>query len=350
MFLTRRLKIFIVVALAAGVVVPAVMQLSGADLSASLAEFPLWTVLFPFLSYMLIYVVDALRLRIVLRQFGLSVNLKKRFVNGVIGAFYSNITPMAAGGQPAQIMHLTKCDVPGSAATAIILVRFTEYLVLSLGVTVFGLFYFRRYLEEMISSGNLGILLAGIGFGLYIALCTGLLIVVFIPGLEKKIESMFARSRSKKIAKFIEKVRRLSEALSIFRRKSLLLVAADFFLGVINLVLQVFSLWILLSFRTDVPGGFPAVFTAFVLLNTIAYFVPSPGGSGGIESAYTVFFSALIGTNIAVAVLVWRFGSYYLHIGFQMIISLFTIRRKKIENSNVELVLLAPQGRDGKIC
>ncbi len=348
--LPRRMKILIFISLAAGAAVPAVLQLMGTDVVTSLSSFPLWMVSIPFIFYVLIYAVDAVRLQIVLKHFGRRAGFSDRFVNGVVGAFYSNITPMAAGGQPAQILHLVKCGTPGSESTAIILVRFVEYLVLSLLITVYGIIRYRVQINDLITSGNIGASILIFGLALYFVLSAGLLAAVMVPGIERKMCSVLSRSKHRRIAAFSDKIRLLSDALDKFRDRGFLTVAADFSLGAVNLVLQALSLWILLERTSSIPGGFPAVFTSFVLLNTVAYFVPSPGGSGGIEGAYTVFFSLLAGSNTAAAVLIWRFGSYYLHLGFQIIISFFNVWRKDNENSNVELILLPSQGRDREVC
>jgi len=50
----------------------------------------------------------------------------------MIGYFFNNITPMAAGGQPFQIYHLTKIGADAKAATNIVVSRYLEFVFTSL--------------------------------------------------------------------------------------------------------------------------------------------------------------------------------------------------------------------------
>lgn len=350
MRLTGRLKLLLVVSLAGGAIVPSILHLYKTDLFSSLGTFPLWKMSIPFTAYLLIYAVDALRLHIMLGPFRMRVSIYNCFFNGVLGAFYSNITPMAAGGQPAQILHLIDNRVSISVSTAVILVRFTEYLLLSVIVSIYGLFIYKLQIEKILSTSGLGAAAIIIGIGIYFLLCVIFLIIVLFPILVIRITDIFRKRERKRRSGFVKKIVSLARALRLLRGRAAFVLIPDFILGAVNLMLQAFSLWFILIDFVLIPGGFPAVFTAFVLLNTIAYFVPSPGGSGGIEGIYTLFFSMLTGFGTGVLIVVWRFGSYYLHIGFQILVLIFDSRRKNNEDSNAEFVLCTTQGRDREIC
>jgi len=51
------------------------------------------------------------------------------------------------------------------------------------------------------------------------------------------------------------------------------------------------------------------------LVNTVAYYAPTPGASGGIEGMYQLVFSPIVGSEaVGAAILLWRIFSYYIPI------------------------------------
>ena len=61
--------------------------------------------------------------------------------------------------------------------------------------------------------------------------------------------------------------------------------------------------------------GFFHLLAVLSLVNTVAYYTPTPGATGGVEGIYHITLSGMVSYNsITVALLIWRVYSYYIPI------------------------------------
>ncbi len=296
-----------------------------------------WTfVAVPFGSYILIYLVDALRLRIVLSQFKLRVPYRDLVDNGILGAFFSNLTPFASGGQPVQVYHLHALGIDLKKSTNIIASRWVEHLVTSL--LVVGLaFHAAINLAHAVGAGTI-IIYLGVGVSLIFAIVVAG--VLFRPDLlaraALRIErSPFGRLISRIVRQqdwgehFVAWSLRLKEEVSFLWREKLHIMLLDTLLGFANLLLQVYSLLFVLQGMTGRELNILQILVTFVTVNLVAYFIPTPGGSGSIEGIYSLVFSGFTGQAdlTFVAIVVWRFATYYLHVFLGLIFFVPVMRR-----------------------
>ena len=89
----------------------------------------------------------------------------------------------------------------------------------------------------------------------------------------------------------------------------------------------------------------PAVDQILLLMRSIAMtisalIVPTPGGAGGIEALYALYFSSVMPTAFLAATLfVWRFLGYYIFLGIGVLMSTRqihrSIRKRKKRDSNI---------------
>ncbi|MEM9424708.1 MAG: lysylphosphatidylglycerol synthase transmembrane domain-containing protein, partial [Spirochaetota bacterium] len=337
-YLRRRLGFLLIFALILGAAIPAALRLLNPGFSAGLEQLPFWAAGVPFLGYLLIYGIDAVRLRLVLRPLGVLLKPRDCLINSVLGIFYSGITPMAAGGQPFQIWHLVRRGVPSPLAGAVILVRFAEYMLLSLLLSLLGALLYLPHLLELAGAIPYG--LAGLAAGLLIYLTATLLVLASVCFPQRVAGSLLRRtsgpSQQKKSKGWRAKVLELCRSLITLRQHAVPQLWLDFLLGGVNLLLQAASLYFLLNQIANID--FSAVLCGFVLLNSVVYFIPTPGGSGGIEGSYALFFSTLAAADVSAAVIVWRLGSYYLHLGLQILVLIVHARRKNA-HSFADIVL-----------
>ena len=309
-----------------------------------LLETPLWLIPLCFSFYFVIYLVDALRLKIVTSPFGYNVTLIDRAANGILGCFYSNITPFAAGGQPYQIYQLTDRGVKADVSTAIIMTRFVEYLLTSISVSIWALVYMSLK-EGAFFTGT------AIDSMLYGGLCVSVIVTMFfllaifktafiLPLPVKLLEKAGKQQWAAKLKDFALE---MNSAVCRLWRKSKYILAVDTVAGMINLLLQGLSLWVsLLVISSHVPGPL-FVTMLFILMNLVVYFLPTPGASGGIEGLYSLVFTYFTGdpAGTTAAVIIWRFSTYYLHIIFQIIFNIFYNRRSIHENSHADVILFS---------
>ncbi|MBN2655513.1 MAG: flippase-like domain-containing protein [Spirochaetales bacterium] len=287
-------------------------------------------VLLCFTSYFLIYLVDSFRLKIMLGSLNQFLPFRDRFTNSILGNFYTNITPFAAGGQPYQIYHLRTSGIPVDRATALISIRLLDHLgasvLVSAATLIFiafsGTVHFLSYAFDSIMIAGLGVS-CGATLLLILALLRSEL---FLPPLVRLLHKFGRQKAAVKMETFASEI---AVTLRILRNKRKLALAADFGLGLVNLCLQGFSLWFSLnSLAESIPN--PLIVTMlYILINLIVYLLPTPGASGGVEGGYTVFFNYFADDlqTVAAAVFLWRFATFYLHILLQLVYYYF-LRKK----------------------
>ncbi len=290
----------------------------------------------PFGCYLLIYVVDALRLRIILSQFKIRVSFRDLIDNGLLGGFFSNLTPFASGGQPFQVYHLHALGIDLKKSTNIIASRWVEHLVTSLLVVALA-FHAAIDLAHSVGAGTVIIYL---GFGVSLVFAVVVAGVLFRPDLLARIAQRVERSPvGRLIARmtrreewgehFVAWSLRLKEEVSFLWRQKLHIMLLDTLLGFVNLLFQVCSLAFVLQGMTGRELSVLQVLVTFVTVNLVAYFIPTPGGSGSIEGIYSLVFSGFTGRPdlTFVAIVVWRFATYYLHVFLGLIFFVPVMRR-----------------------
>ena len=291
----------------------------------------------PFACYFLIYVVDSLRLKLVLPEFRKVLGWKEGFFNSVAASFFSNLRPPAAGKLAFPIYHLTRLGVNSKLAARVNLTRRSVYLAICLFLSLAGLPVAFRLARTIRAAGGLlylGLAVsAGLGF-----LC---LVLLVRPGLPARLALALDRSSlgglfnrlfhakdwARRFGAWTRKVRR--EAAFLWSERIAVLLA-DFSLALVNLGLQAYSLLFVLQRFLRYDAAFAQILVVFVVLNFVFYYVPTPGASGSVEGVYAWVLSGMTGTPgpALAAIIVWRFATYYLHILFGFLV--FMLRPKKL--------------------
>lgn len=290
----------------------------------------------PFAAYLATYIIDALRLRLILWQFKVKVPFCDLIENGIMGGFFSNITPFAGGGQPYQVYHLRVLGVDLKRSASVIASRWVESLVTSL-IIVGIAFHAALNLAHAVGAGAFIIIL---GFGVSFALALVAAGVLFRPDLLARValkveHSPIGRVISRVVRKrewgeeFVEWSLHLKAEVGFLWREKLHIMIVDTLLGFTNLLIQVLSLWYVIEGMTGARIGIARFLATFVTVNLVAYLIPTPGGSGSIEGIYSLVFSGLTGRPdlTFIAVVVWRFAGYYLQVLVGLVLFMPLMRR-----------------------
>lgn len=297
--------------------------------------------LIPFLCYGGLYLVDTIRLMLVLSQFKYKVSFKDMFVNSVLGYFFSYLTPMATGGQPFQIYHLKTCGVDSKTATNISLSRLVEFAFTSLAIVLIGV----KWLIDIAQTASIGAPIIYLGFSISLALGIGMLLLLIKPDTVGKIA---LKLEKKKIGALVKKITKkqdwsalvhnwsqeFKENIRFLWSEKLPVMILDILLGLGNLILQVLSLYALFIFFLGINVNFFQILLTFLLLNLVVYYIPTPGASGTIEGVYSMVFLGLTGKPdlTFVSIIVWRFSTYYMHIFFGLFFFLYFYFKEKAQN------------------
>lgn len=257
--------------------------------------------------------------------------------------YYDAVTPLAAGGQPIQIVYLAKRGVSPGVATSVPLIRI---MVINFVNCFIALMLFIFVLPGLEASNGLSAILYGlleiiayIGVAINLTFSTILVII--------SNSKTFGRSLARGLIKVGYKLKIVKDYKASYRK--LLCQVAEYQNSMsylkkhIGLLLSVIGCTFMeMFFTTAIPLTVVlaltdiqiASFAEFISLYLECWakyyvcfmassFIPLPGGTGMMELSFVIMFSDLIGSNFVVwGFLLWRFFGYYMMIiqGFILII------------------------------
>lgn len=293
----------------------------------------------PFISTLGIYLVDTWRLQIVLSQYGIRFEFLPGFYNSSLFLLFSNLTPLGSGGFPAQVAHLVTNGVNSKIAANICLSRVVVYMLAGFMVVVV---FFKTVVEVSLHSGAsikliyLGVLFPTIMIFSYIILLLQPSLIYFTLSQFRNIACRITPDRSEKILCSFDRIsdwsREMTEIVQFLWSEKFYIIVLDLLLTLVILCLQAYSIYYVLICFTGSGLAFMDLFVVVAALNVLAGIIPTPGGSGGIEGLYCLVFSALTGLTeeTMMAVIVWRFATYYLHIGFETMVFYYLPFRHRV--------------------
>ncbi|MDO5520126.1 MAG: lysylphosphatidylglycerol synthase transmembrane domain-containing protein [bacterium] len=264
------------------------------------------------------------------------IKRKLSFVNAfrttMVGQLFNNITPFASGGQPMQLYYLTKSSFQLGEASSILLMKFIVYQSALIVYSTVLIFIRYSFFSKQVS--KLGYFI-GAGFTVNLLVVIGLFLIGFLPGsatkLTKAIVALLAKIRIIK-----DKEKTTAHAISNIEGfhngfRQLMLQKSVLFKSIIITIAQLTCIFIIpfcicMALGIEVSSIISVVAaSSFVMM--ISAFIPLPGASGGAEGSFYLLFGIFIikpGLT-AVALLLWRFITYYLPI----IVGIFFCRLRK---------------------
>jgi uncharacterized protein (TIRG00374 family) len=315
----------ILIVVIAGLVINVVLGLVSdfRNILAAIVTAGPWDIAAPFVCGLAVFIVDSFRFILVFKQFRVRLSFGDSLYSNLIGFFFSGITPSATGGQPFQIFHFKRLGLDSTVSTNIV---FSRLMVASLSQLLI--------IAAVALSGH-GFSLFGIpgvggyilGFGLAVSLCIFILLVVVFakPSLLGHFALWIDRSRLGRLIGRLVKNDRWAEKFSVWsfglgdsfkhlwsNRFGFVLV--DLGLQCVDQVLWSLGLYVPFRSLTGADMSFLSFVFAFNLCGLVSSFIPTPGATGSIEATYAIVLDGFTSRTGAVptAIMIWRFGSYYL--------------------------------------
>jgi uncharacterized protein (TIRG00374 family) len=275
----------------------------------------------PFLLFVASHVVDSLRLMLVVSQFKIRLTFVQAFYNSAVGTFFTNITPMTAGGQPFQIYHLSIVGVPPETATNVIMSRFVEQAMTSLLISLF----FLTQISWVATTLGMASKLVYVALGVSLCMTMLLLMLLIRPHFIGRLAILLERTMLGRLVGRVTGRRnwapslhrwshRLRENVRMLWSEKTWVMILDILMGVVNVILHSWSLQFVLEGVVGVKLSFIAVVITYVILWQVVFYVPTPGASGGVEGAFALVYAGMtsaLGPTI-IAIFVWRFATYYM--------------------------------------
>lgn len=292
-----------------------------------------WFLLFAFLLIISYWILKAVVMQKTVSKFKKDYTFKQALRLILETNFFHAVTPFSSGGQPYEIYSLKRSKLKISEATNVSIQNFIVYQIalVLLGTTA----VICNYFLHIFPSNNFLRYLVGVGFLCNLFVIIILFIISFSKNLNKKIINFIIKILNKiKIVKNKEKtIEKFEKYISDFHEGAKILVQdkENFIYMILCNFLALFAFYLIPLVLLYGTGDYTSM-NAFESIITSAYimmvgsFVPIPGGSGGLEYAFIVFYSNFItGPVLNAIMLLWRAITYY----FGMIIGAITLLIKR---------------------
>ena len=271
---------------------------------------------------------DALGTWFCLKKQGFSLGIGSVLSITLIGFYYSNITPGASGGQPMQVNSLRRAGVPvGNGTTAVTIRLIANQFMVSVLSMVFLLLN-RSFVYQQLGGA---IWFVRVGWIINFAVVPLVLLAAFRRSLVRKLASALI-SIGAKIRLIRDRDAALQRAAGVLDTYHTAIY--DLFCSPGQLLFQCLCSTVSLLALT---GSIIFVYHAFglsgtswdrlltlsLLLFVSASYTPLPGASGAQEGGFMYYFNTIFpGGTKGLALLIWRFFTYYLFlfIGVAMVL------------------------------
>jgi hypothetical protein len=267
-----------------------------------------------------------------LNRQGFRISIGRAVNVALIGFYYSNITPGAAGGQPMQVNSMRKAGIPVGYGTMAVTIRFITNQTVTSVITLVLFLLNRQFVYRQLAGA---IWFVRIGWLINFAAVPLVLLAAFKRNWIQKLSELLINwlekihlVRNKEVT-----ISRVTGVLDTFHTAFLDLMHSP---GQILLqfacstasMLGLFSTVIFVYHALGMSGTpWYQLLTLSSLLFISASYTPLPGASGAQEGGFLLYFQGIFkeGT-IGLALLIWRFFTFYLF----LIVGVFTILLEKM--------------------
>lgn len=255
---------------------------------------------------------------LILRALGTPQPYRRCYLYSCAGFFFSNITPSATGGQPAQIYYMNRDGVPAVHGAIDMLLITIGYHTAMVGYGILALATCHSLPETL--GGEVGFLL-GMGFVIFFTLNVAMILFLFLPGPVRRLGGwgirIIVRVRPGLDRRALED--KLEEALERYGRGARLIRSAP---GLLPRVLLMsagqlacsYAVPYLIYLAFHLTGvTLWEVFSVQVLCTIAVGYLPLPGSAGAAENVFLRGFGFIFGsTLVAPAMILSRTVSCYL--------------------------------------
>ncbi|TYB33267.1 MAG: flippase-like domain-containing protein [Flexistipes sinusarabici] len=277
-------------------------------------DYKIWYALF-FMTFFA-WFSKSLRLFTLLKALNYPVILRKSFMISFSSEFAVAATPSGFGGNAVQFAFLKKTGLaPSEILSIVALENLIDIMIfVILFVPVFFVFFGNNLLNDFsgVTENELIIpgLLDNIGIAVIIVLFCVMILLIIALKFKKKLFSFF-----KRIDLLSEIRKSFSCFKELFRERKSALIAVTFF-SFVQWICR-YGILPLIAYVLGAGNGVLFLFLIQGIFISIGHLFFLPGGAGGVEimaSSVLAFF--LPAQLIGLAVILWRFFTYYMYLLF----------------------------------
>lgn len=275
-------------------------------------------------------------IRLLMRSQNIPMKLGSAVKIGLIGIYYSYITPSSTGGQPMQAAYLRRDKIPVGISTAVLIIKFFCFQCA---------FFLCSLVSFLCMYGKL----TAENPGIIPFIVLGLIInggsIIFFPCLfiRPVLHGIcrFAKWLVGKL-KFLQKRASLMDSIDKFEadfssyrdnfKEKKCSVLWGILLSIPQFILQMSVIYFVFRAFGYHTISYWEIFAVQSLLQVSVSFMPMPGASGAQEIGFSSFFkNYFVNNDLYAAVMVWRFFTYYLVViagALLVVVDQFLYRRK----------------------
>ncbi len=261
--------------------------------------------------------LEGMSVHVFFRFQGIKAPLGTSVLVGLIGMYYSAITPAATGGQPMQVYAFKSRGIPPGIATSALAVKFFcwQSALLIMGGVLWLIF------PNVVSSAlQKGVWVLTVGF---FANSVAVLLVILLAVSRNTVRAIlifFVKLAHKvRIVKDVARTSSKWDAALMDFHASVDLLTRHPFQFLVLFLMSALQVSALMSAVYFVYRGFGLssapymhLLTIQLMLHIAASFTPLPGASGAQEGGFYLFFGNFFPSDIIfAALLIWRFATYY---------------------------------------
>lgn len=234
------------------------------------------------------------------------------------GVTFGNLTPMSSGAIPAQIFRIMQAGLDAGEATAMQLTRFVCWQTTEVLIAAIALLLEFHYFEALI--GDI-VFINVVVFFVQSCQVTILVLLCLFPRSVSRVAHWLLRFAYRRTWINSQKYTDLTSMLdtqvaqfggafhaAISHRGSVILTVLITFVQII--FFYSVPWFVLHAFGMD--ASYLVCLAGAAMVQMIGNSVPLPGGAGGIEAGFVIFFGPIFGTAAAAGFIVWRLITFYL--------------------------------------
>ena len=232
------------------------------------------------------------------------------------GIFFGNLTPMMAGAIPAQILRLTRTGLDVGEASA---TQFTRFIMFQFGVVLFAAIMLFAKLGFFFDTYGDIVMINLIVFGVHFLELAGLFVICLCPKFVMSVGNGLIKFFSER--GWLKNTEHWNEMVNVqvmefshaFKEAAKDLPSMLLTLVVTMVQLACFYMipWFVLN-AFGVKADFLNCLAAGSMVQMVATAVPLPGGTGGAEGSFYMFYGAMFGpANINAGFLIWRIVTFF---------------------------------------
>ena len=318
---TKLKKIMSFLFIAASVTVVFFIAFSNTELKdawGAIAKLDLWWVAGIFGCWAVCTFFDGMNYWCYLRREKFRISIGRTINVALIGYYYSNMTPSAAGGQPMQVNSLRKAGIPVGYGTMAVTIRFfaNQFIICFMSLV---LFLFNRSFAYEQLGGVMWVVRIGwlINFSVIplIALATWKRnwiqkFAIWLISLLNKIHLI--KNKDMAIQKVTEVLDTYNQAMhDLLKRPGQITI--QFLCSFVSLLAMTATVIFVYHAFGQHGTHWYQLLTLSCMLYVSASYTPLPGASGAQEGGFVLYFGKIfMNGTIGMALLTWRFFTFYL--------------------------------------